>query len=115
MIRLMLLVTVLATIAARGESLAAFDGRCIPAGGVAPRSHTPGILGRRALPAWRLARLDATPDFHHGLLRSGAGDVLACDVGDGPGAAVTHHQLQFALKDFEHAIDAGFAERAQSP
>ncbi|PYQ92796.1 MAG: hypothetical protein DMF97_21150, partial [Acidobacteria bacterium] len=67
--------------AARGESLAAFDGRCIPApphgaqsapwgpraGCVAPRSHTPGMLGRRALPAGRLARLGATPDFHHGL------------------------------------------------
>ena len=26
------------------------------------------ILGRRALPARRLARLGATPDFHHGLL-----------------------------------------------
>ncbi len=66
----------------RDESLAAFDGRCIPAGCVAPRSNTPGIatpprkpraagapvLGRRALPAGRLARLGATPDFHHGLL-----------------------------------------------
>jgi len=55
--------------AARSESLAAFDGRCIPAGGVAPPSNTPGILGRRALPAGRLARLGATPNFHHGLLR----------------------------------------------
>src|SRR6266478_7891595 len=56
---------------ARGESLAAFDGRCIPAGCVAPRSNTPGILGRRALLAGRLARLGATPDFHHGLLTRG--------------------------------------------
>jgi hypothetical protein len=55
-------------LAARGESLAAFDGRCIPGGCVAPPSNTPGILGRRALPAGRLARLGATPDFHHGLL-----------------------------------------------
>src|ERR1700687_6095866 len=31
-------------------------------------ASTPGILGRRALPAGRLARLGATPDFHHGLL-----------------------------------------------
>jgi hypothetical protein len=54
--------------AARGESLAAFDARCIPAGCVAPPLNTPGILGRRALPAGRLARLGATPDFHHGLL-----------------------------------------------
>lgn len=55
-------------LAARGESLTAFDGRCIPAGCVAPPSNTPGIIGRRALPAGRLARLGATPDFHHGLL-----------------------------------------------
>src|SRR5436190_23874035 len=48
-----------------------FDGRCIPAGCVAPRSHTPGIFGRRALPAGRLAHLGATPDFHHGLLTAG--------------------------------------------
>src|SRR5712691_5446635 len=73
-------VTVTPPLTARGESLAAFDGRCIPAppqrgcrvgdpaGCVAPRSNTPGILGRRALPSGRLARLGATPDFHHGLL-----------------------------------------------
>src|SRR2546426_8349918 len=51
---------------ARGESLAAFDGRRIPAGCVAPRSNTPSILGRRALPAGRLARLGATPDSRRG-------------------------------------------------
>src|SRR5947208_6638294 len=55
---------------ARGESLAAFDERCIPASGVAPPSNTPGILSRRALPAGRLARLGATPDVHHGLFRA---------------------------------------------
>src|SRR5712691_3469139 len=65
---------------ARGESPAAFDGRCIPAGRVAPSSNIPDILGRRALPgvpsvaatlgapAGRLARLGATLAFHHGLL-----------------------------------------------
>jgi hypothetical protein len=52
----------------RDESLDAFDGRCIPARGVAPPSNTPGILRRRALRSGRLARLGATPDFHHGLL-----------------------------------------------
>jgi hypothetical protein len=41
-------------LAARGKRLAAFDGRCIPTR-VAPRSNTPGILGRRALSAGRLA------------------------------------------------------------
>ena len=60
----------LAALAARGEGLAAFDGRCIPAGCVAPPSNIPDILGRRALPAGRLARLGATPDLHHGLLAS---------------------------------------------
>src|SRR5438034_6560611 len=66
-----------------------FDGRCIPAppqrgcrvgdpggGCVAPPSNTGGILSRRALPAGRLARLGATPDFHHGLL----GRVATSDV-----------------------------------
>lgn len=58
----------MSALTARGGSLAAFTGRCIPAGCVAPHSHTPGMLGRRALPAGRLARLDATPYFHRGLL-----------------------------------------------
>src|SRR4026209_426188 len=53
---------------ARGESPTAFDGRCIPPGGVAPPSNIPDILRRRALPAGRLARLGATRDFRHGLL-----------------------------------------------
>ena len=39
----------------------AFGRRCIPAGGVAPPSNIPDILGRRALPAGRLAALDASP------------------------------------------------------
>jgi tetratricopeptide (TPR) repeat protein len=56
------------TLTARGASPAAFDGGCIPAGGVAPPSNTPGILSRRALPSGRLPRLGATLDFHHGLL-----------------------------------------------
>ena len=55
-------------LAARGESPAAFGGRGILSGGVAPRSNMPNILPRRALPARRLAHLGATRDFHHGLL-----------------------------------------------
>jgi hypothetical protein len=55
-------------LAARGETVAAFDGRCIPPGGVAPPSNIPDILGRRALPGGRIARLGATRQFHHGLL-----------------------------------------------
>jgi len=68
----MLALLILACLAARGETLAAFDGRCILAGCVAPSSNTAGILGRRSLPARRLARLGATPEFHHGLLASPA-------------------------------------------
>src|SRR5258708_10342981 len=55
-------------LAARGEMPAAFDGRCIPAGCVAPPSNIPDILSRRALPSGRLAVLGATMDSHHGLL-----------------------------------------------
>ncbi len=55
-------------LAVRGESPSAFDERCILVACVAPPSNTGGILGRRALPARRLARLGAAPDFHHGLL-----------------------------------------------
>ena len=54
--------------AARCESPAAFNERYILAARVAPPSNTGGILGRRVLSARRLARLDATPDFHHGLV-----------------------------------------------
>src|SRR5688572_32376340 len=60
--------TSLIGLAARGASPAAFDRRCIPPGCVAPPSNTPGILGRRALPAGRIAGLGATRDLHHGLL-----------------------------------------------
>src|SRR5436190_23473847 len=56
-------------LAARGETPAAFGRRCIPADCVAPPSHMDDMLGRRALSAGRLAALDATLDFHHGLLR----------------------------------------------
>ena len=60
--------TAVGWLTARGESPTAFGGRCIPRGCVAPPSHTPGMLGRHALPGGRIARLGATPDFHHGLL-----------------------------------------------
>jgi hypothetical protein len=63
-------------LAARGKSLAAFDGRCILAGCVAPPSNIPDILGRHALPAGRIAGLGATPDFHHGLLAGAVGKAV---------------------------------------
>ena len=62
-------------LAARGGSPAAFDRRCIPAGGVAPRSNTAGIFPRPALRRTDAASittgLGATLDFHHGLLDVG--------------------------------------------
>jgi len=60
------------TLAARGDSPTAFDGRCIPALGVARRLNIPDIRPPRALTAGRLARLDAARDFHHGLLAARA-------------------------------------------
>ena len=59
-------------LAARGESPAAVDRHCIPPTCVAHRSHTAGILPRRAL-RWTFAAspatgLGATPDVHYGLL-----------------------------------------------
>ena len=61
-------VAALKGLAARGESPAAFDRRCIPPGCVPPRSNTAGILPRRALPTGRITGVGATLDFHHGLL-----------------------------------------------
>ena len=66
-------------LAVRRESPSAFDERCILVACVAPPSNIGGILGRRALPARRLARLGAAPDFHHGLLELGI-DIGALDV-----------------------------------
>src|SRR5580765_2066466 len=59
----------------------AFGRRCIPSGGVASSSNTPGILGRRALPDGRLAALGASPPFMRWLL---VGQVRC---GTEPGAA----------------------------
>ena len=67
-------------LAARGESPAAFARRCIPPGGVAPRSNTGRILARRAWPAGRIAGLGATRDFHHGLLGALAGLAAATNT-----------------------------------
>ena len=57
-----------AALAARGKSPTAFNRCCIPPRGVAPQSNTPSILPRRALGPGPRTGLDATPDFHHGLL-----------------------------------------------
>src|SRR5438093_1784095 len=62
--------------AARGATPSAFERRCIPSGCVAPPSNIPDILGRRALPAGRIAALGATMELHHGLLALAL--VVAC-------------------------------------
>src|SRR5213596_3874403 len=68
-----------ARLAARGERPAAFGLRCIPADCVAPPSHIPDMLGRRALSSGRLAALGATPDVLHGLLVCAA-LILGCPM-----------------------------------
>ncbi len=128
-----------ADLTARGESLAAFgapnaaaalgtpfDGRCIPAppqrgcrvgdpgaGCVAPPSNTPGILGRRALPAGRLARLGATPDFHHGLLKlrttTEAAQAFRPAVPDGTVIVDTVVKLGGGLLAYVEHFDAALA------
>ena len=69
------------SLAARGESPAAFGGRGILSGGGAPRSNMPNILPRHALPARRLAHLGATRDFHHGLLAAALLVIVALGCG----------------------------------
>ena len=71
-------------LAARGESPAAFDRRCIRPDCVASRSNTSGILPRHALSARRITGLGATLDFHHGLLGFREGGILG---GGGKGLA----------------------------
>src|ERR1700722_1017183 len=45
------------------RSSLSFSGRGLPAGGVAPPSHTPGMLGRRAWPAGRRAPENSPRNF----------------------------------------------------
>ena len=71
------------TLAARGESPAAFDRRCIPAGYVAPRSNTAGMLPRLALPPERITGLGATRDSRHGLLGATVAAVILVLTLDG--------------------------------
>src|SRR5580765_1276035 len=105
-----------------GKSLAAFDGRCIldppqrgcrvgdpGAGCVAPRSNIPDILGRRALPSRRLARLGATPDFHHGLLSA---VLILLFASGGRAAAPALHDTFDAKKAFAYTSQiVAFGER----
>ena len=114
---------------ARGKSLAAFDGRCIldpaqrgcrvrgpGAGGVVLPSSIPDILGHphpiavgnarrglrhRAVPARRLARLGATPDFRHVLLRPIAAAALVCALS----APVAAQWIKYADKGVPRLAD----------
>ena len=55
-------------LAARGETPAAFERRCIPAGGVARRSHIPGYARSSRLASRAPRRSRCHAGFHHGLL-----------------------------------------------
>jgi uncharacterized SAM-binding protein YcdF (DUF218 family)/lysophospholipase L1-like esterase len=77
--------------AARGASAAAFDGRSIPPLGVARRSNIPDILPPRDLIGGRLARLDATRPFHHGLLGLPS-VIMAADSSAAPPHQPAPHQ-----------------------
>ena len=37
-------------------------------------------------------------------------DIGSRDIGDGPRAAITHHELEFALENFQHALHSRLAE-----
>ena len=41
--------------------------------------------------------------------------MRAVDVGNSARAAVAHHELEFALKDFDNAVDTGLTEGAEPP
>lgn len=97
-----------AILAARGAGPAAFDRRCIPGGCVAPPSNIPDILSRRALPAGRLAGLDATPDLHHGLLarhggqpRGGGGATVLEQAPTDHSVPIPKEKLAQYLKDMD--------------
>src|SRR5207237_5191533 len=98
-------------LAARDATPPAFERRCIPSGCVAPSSNIPHMLGRRALPAGRLAVLGATAELHHGLL---AVRIAVVGAGGQLGAAVAHewrtaspaHEIvAFTRRDLDVADD----------
>ena len=91
----------LRALGARDESPAAFAGRCIPPGGVAPPSHIPDILGRRALPGGRLVRLGAARPFHHGLL--GVGALVFVLPSSSTGQALGMLRVRIVLADTDGA------------
>ena len=103
--------------AARGETPAAFDWRCIPPACVAPRSNTAGIFPRRALPDRRIPSLSATLESRHGLLADGPRRVVVLSdlhmgVGrDASGAWYPSEDFRWAaeLELFLVAIEAGEA------
>ena len=94
--------------AARGESPAAVDRRCIPPGGVAPRSNTAGMLPRHALPIGRITGLGATRDFHHGLLEQVWPQVMAIVRASDPAVALealTRVRILCVLRRGRYGVD----------
>ena len=63
----------LVTARVSSRKFVAFGPRCIPPGGVAPRSNMPNILGRRALP--RAPRPSVLQDFEKTCRGRSAGDL----------------------------------------
>src|SRR5947207_1401994 len=114
---------------ARGESPTAFGRRCIPSppqrgcrvgdpgsGCVAPPSNIPDILGRRALPAGRIAALGATPDFHHGLLIfCVVALILMAGVDAAFAQSVSSGTIEGTVKDESNAILPGVTVTVTSP
>src|SRR5947209_9085883 len=128
--------------AARGESLAAFDERCIPkppqrgcrvggpgASGVAPPSNTPGIatpprkpraagapvLSRRALPAGRLARLGAAFDESSQADVTVSGSIVDESAGVIPGATVNLLRQNSATRSTTSKADGTFGFEGVAP
>ena len=102
----------------------AFDRRCIPsppqrgcrvgdpgAGCVAPSSNTPGILGRRALPAGRLTGLGARRDFHHGLLDPDLAESYA-DMFSGVKNSSGEGQGRAGVTGFNGTENSSFGKRS---
>src|SRR5438034_11753894 len=92
----------------------AFDRRCIPSGGVAPPSNTPGILSRRALPDGRLTGLGASPPLMRWVLGSadGAAGQLRLEPADVQVfVGVARRLIQYAQRFHGDAIERRIAGR----
>ena len=79
------------------------------------------ILSRRALPARRLARLGAAPQFHHGLLSRRSTLVVLRDAGGDPSggaagdaiAARSGHRAGLRGATLVSTVDRGFSRSSR--